>query len=76
MRLHTFPPYSGNPRSPMTVKAPDWYGDARMAAEARERYRLARKSGVNKQDARFIVVGAAIAILGATVSHATWMVTA
>lgn len=30
MRLHTFPPYSGNPRSPMTVKAPDWYGDARM----------------------------------------------
>lgn len=69
MKFHTFPPYAGNPRSPMVVTAPDWYGDARLAAESRQRYRLARKCGANKQDARFIVVGAAVAITGATAVH-------
>ena len=73
MRLHTFPPYKGNPRSPMIVTAPDWYGDARLAAEARSRYRLARKWGINRQDARFVVVGAAVAILGATAVHESWV---
>lgn len=73
MRLHTFPPYKGNSRSPMTVTAPDWYSDARLAAEARTRYYWARKSGMNRQDARFVVVGAAVAILGATAVHESWV---